>query len=198
MDDHVHPLIGRPADQDAGLDELVARARRGEPGAAESLRAALDGAPGLWQRAGDLAALAEAAWVGLIAGEDAVLREAVGRKAAALRAEVAGPGPTPLEGLLAARVAATWLQVNHAEAVLAHAKGLPLRLAEYALKRAESAHRRHLAAVAALAAVRRLLPRTVRAEGRPGGPPGLTVVGAGDDPVRGQVKPPRGASRPAS
>jgi hypothetical protein len=110
-----------------------------------------------------------------------------------LRAEVAGPDPSPLESLLAARVVSTWLAVNYSETVCAQAKGLPLRLAEFALKRAESAHRRHLAAVAGLATVRRLLPRAGRAEGRTG----LAVVGA-DDPGRGQAKPRRGARRPAS
>jgi hypothetical protein len=119
MDDHERSLIGPRTDRDAGLGDLVARARRGEPGAADSLRAALDGTPCLWERAGDLAVHAQAPWVALIAGEDEVLREAVARKAAALRAQVAGPDPAPLEALLAARVAATWLQVNHAEAALA-------------------------------------------------------------------------------
>jgi hypothetical protein len=129
--------------------------------------------------AGDLAEHAQRAWVALIAGDDPVLAEAVARKAAALKAEVAGPDPSPLEALLAARVAATWLQLSHAEAVYAlQAQGLSLRLAEVALKRIDAAHRRHLAAVGALAAVRRLLPRA----GQAGGRPALAVVGPGGDP----------------
>jgi hypothetical protein len=101
------------AGADDGLDELLQRARAGDPAAPPALKAYLDANPVLWDQAGDLAAHAERAWVTLIAGPDAVFAEALQRKAAALRAEVAGPEPTPLEELLAARVSACWLQVYY-------------------------------------------------------------------------------------
>jgi hypothetical protein len=176
------------------LDALLERARRGDPGAVPALRAALDGTPGLWERAGDVAAHAEHAWVALIAGDDELLREAVRRKAAGLRAEVAGPDPSPLEALLAARVVSTWLQVHYAEAASAQARDVPLRVAEFGLKRVESAARRFDRAVAALAAVRRLLGRADPSRAPwPAGPAALTLVEPGDGEDHG-----RRARRPAS
>ena len=73
--------------------------------------------------------------------------------------ELAGPGAPALERLLAERVVATWLEVNYADAAAAQAAGASLRQASFALKRQESAHRRHLAAIGATGDfVRRLVP----------------------------------------
>ena len=83
----------------AEFTALVAAARKGEPGAVARLRAVLDSEPGLWDQAGDLADAAERAWVGVIAGDDVVFAEALQRKAAAMRAELAGPGASPLLSL---------------------------------------------------------------------------------------------------
>jgi hypothetical protein len=180
-----------PAGADDGLDALLQRARNGDPAAPPALEAYLDANPVLWDQAGDLAAHAERAWVALIAGPDAVFAEALQRKAAALRDDVAGPDPSPLEELLAARVSACWLQVYYAEGVHAQqAKEMTPRLADYSQRRVESAARRFNQAVAALAAVRRLLEKAgaVKA-GRAPSPPTLALIGpdeAKDDrrPVR--------------
>ena len=85
-------------------------------------------------------------------------REALIRHLAALKTELAGPAPTPLERLLVERVAATWLQVNNADEVAALTRDVSVKQAGLALERQDRAHRRHLAAVAAPATVRRLLP----------------------------------------
>jgi hypothetical protein len=185
------PSSDPPAGADDGLDALLQRARAGDPSSPPALKAYLDANPVLWEQAGDLAAHAERAWVALIAGPDAVFAEALHRKAAALRAEVARPEPTPLEELLAARVSACWLQVYYTEGVHAQqAKEMTPRLADYSQRRVESAARRFNQAVAALAAVRRLLEKAgaVKA-GRAASPPTLALVGpdeAKDDrrPVR--------------
>jgi len=105
-----------------------------------------------------LAAQAERAWIELAAGPDLLAREALARQLAALKTELAGPAPTPLERLLVERIAATWLQVNYADAVAAQARDVSVKQAELAMERQDRAHRRHLTAVAALATVRRLLP----------------------------------------
>jgi hypothetical protein len=47
-----------------------------------------------------LARQSQAAWLQLIAGPNLLLRESVERKAEQLRAELAGPEPSPLEGVL--------------------------------------------------------------------------------------------------
>lgn len=137
---------------------LLERARAGDVQALPALRETLDMNPELALAWGDLAAHARAAWLSLIAGHDLALKESLGRKAAAMLYELAGPGAPPLERLLAERVVATWLEVNHADAAAAQAEGVTLRQASFSLKRQESAHRRHLAAIGALATVRRLVP----------------------------------------
>jgi hypothetical protein len=188
-----------PAAADDGLDALLQRARNGDPAAPPALKAYLDANPVLWDQAGDLAAHAERAWITLIAGPDAVFAEALRRKVADLRDEVAGPDPSPLEELLAARVSACWLQVYYTEGVHAQqAKEMTPRLADYSQRRIESAARRFNQAVAALAAVRRLLEKAHAVNaGRAASPPTLALVGpdeAKDDrrPVR------RRRGRPAS
>ena len=143
------------------LDEVQAlmdRARGGEPGADLKLRALLDEHPEVWRQVGDMAKLAENAWVELIGGPDVGLKESVTRKAAELRAELYGASPSPLERLLSDRVIACWMQVHHADAVAAQAKEPSLKQADFASKRQDRAHRRYLSAMGALTAIRRLLP----------------------------------------
>jgi len=147
---------GPPAE--AEIRDLLERARRGDADALPGLRAALDGHPEVWRSYGDLAAHAQAAWIGLIGGPDLALGEALGRRAAALRAELAGPASTPIEALLAERVVACWLQVNYSDAAAAQAGGVSLKQAAFAQQRQDAAHRRYLTALGALATVRRLLP----------------------------------------
>jgi hypothetical protein len=140
------------------LREVFNRARRGDLGALPRLRELLDDRPELWQSYGDVAKHALSSWIKLIAGDDLALEESTARKADSMRAEVAGPAPSPLELLLADRVVATWLQLAHAEVMLAQARDASLKLLIFAEKRLEGATRRHINAVGALATLRRLLP----------------------------------------
>ena len=140
---------------------LLGRARGGDAEALPELRAALDGHPELWRAYGDLGRHAREAWIGLIGGPDLALQESLGRKVAAMLDELAGPGAPPLERLLAERVVATWLEANYADAAAAQAAGASPKQASFALKRQESAHRRHLMSIGALATLRKLLPATV-------------------------------------
>ena len=174
------PTPPEPPPAVADLGRLLEAARRGDAEVLPALRVALDENPELWRFTGDLAAHAERGWVELAAGPDLLAREALTRQLAALKTELAGPAPTPLERLLVERIAATWLQVNYADAIAAQARDVSVKQAGLALERQDRAHRRHLAAVAALATVRRLLPAgtaTVRAEG----PSPLIVVRDRDD-----------------
>jgi hypothetical protein len=117
------PRQPEPLDSIEDLRGLVARART-DPAALPELRRALDLHPEIWRRVGDLAARAEQLWVELIAGPDVLAREALLHHLEALKVELAGPSPSPLERLLVERVAACWLQINHADAAAALAKGL--------------------------------------------------------------------------
>src|SRR4051794_2437373 len=98
------PTPDRPTPALDGLIGLLARARGGDAEATASLRAALDGTPTLWDELGDLAAFAERSWIALAVGDDAIVREAMARRLAGLKAELAGPAATPVERLLVDRV----------------------------------------------------------------------------------------------
>ncbi len=141
------------------LRELVHRAQQGDHTALPELRRALDADPALWNEYGDLARQSEGAWLRLLAGKDLVLFECVQRKLGALRAELAGPEPSPLERLLVERVAACWLQTLYADAIYAQSQGpgaTPAVLREL-MRRQESAQRRYLDAIKKLTLVRKLL-----------------------------------------
>jgi hypothetical protein len=154
---YIHPDPLHPSPVEDELRALIERARQGEAAAVPALRAALDEHPEIWGRYGDLAAHTQQAWVGLISGADLALSESLIRKTAALEATLAGTDPTPLERLLAARIAATWLQLHYCEASMAQSE-VSLKHAEFSSKRQARAHRNYLMAIASLATIRRLLP----------------------------------------
>jgi len=154
------------------LQSLVKRAEQGDESALPELRAALDANPWIWERYGDLARQSQAAWLQLIAGTNLLLRESVERKAEQLRAELAGPGPSPLEKLLVERVIACWLQVQYADAAYAQLQGPSPGQHTAALKRQAGAQQRYLFAIKTLATVRKLLkpaPSTLELLGYPAG-----------------------------
>jgi|SRR5579884_2000273 len=141
------------------LPELVRRAQQGDRTVLPWLRRALDADPELWRRHGDLAAQAQASWIALVAGPDLVLRECLERKMDELRAELAGPSPSPLERLLVERVTICSLQAQFSDAAYAQARGpdaTPAVLREL-LHRQDSSQRRYLAAIKQLALVRKLI-----------------------------------------
>jgi hypothetical protein len=155
------------------------RAAAGDATALPPIRELLR-APGIIEAwGGDLARRAERALLDAAAGDNLVFKEAVTRKLELLRAELAGPNPTPLERLLVDRIVACWLQVQDAD--VRAARALPnatLAGGDYVQRRQDRAHRRYLAAIKTLALVRKLaLPvlqlhidqRTTALEGGPGG-----------------------------
>jgi hypothetical protein len=152
-----HPELDPPS-AEVEIRALLQRARQGDLEVLPRLRHLLDHSPELWEHYGDLSAHAEAAWIALASGSDLQFQESLARKIAALKAELSGPAPSPLERFLIDRIGATWLQVAYADAVAAQAQDASLKQVEFAMKRRDRAHRRHLTAVAALATVRRLLP----------------------------------------
>lgn len=82
----------------------------------------------------------------------------VRREVERLAAEVAGPTPSPLEVLLAQRVALTWLELLNLDAYLGQL-GHTLSGGRFAFvdKRRDRATARHLAAIRSLAQLRRLM-----------------------------------------
>jgi hypothetical protein len=161
------PSRSRPGPQSEDETRAVLeRAHRGHTDALGELRAALDQHPEIWQSYGDVARHAPGAWIGLIAGSDLAWKESLGRQVESMRAELAGPAPSPLEALLVARIVACWLQASYADAAVAQAGPISLRQADYARKRQDSAHRRYLMAIGSLATTRRLLGSAAGSPGR--------------------------------
>lgn len=142
------------------LDALFTRANEGDRRATEKLRQAFDRNPGLWDVVGDVAYQAEASTVSMLAGRNEVVEDAIRRKLKGLKQELAGESPSPLERLLVDRVAACWLLLAHAEnkyAEVMKERSVSFDLSEYHQRRCDRAQRRYLAAIKALAQVRRLL-----------------------------------------
>jgi hypothetical protein len=75
-------------------------------------------------------------------------------------AELAGPGPSPVERMLAETAATAWFAYRFYEATYAVAltgdEGMSLAQSEHAQRRMDRAHRRFLSTLKTLAAVRRL------------------------------------------
>lgn len=94
--------------------------------------------------------------VGKYAGKNLLVRESVTRKLDQMRAELGGANPSPLEKLLVERIVATWLHLTHLEVVYAGKDSMSLELGGYYQKAISAASKRHLAAVKALAVIRRL------------------------------------------
>ncbi len=97
----------------AELSQLLERARQGDAAALPALRQYLERTPELWRDYGDLAAQVRVVWVRLASGPDLLRVECLTRQLDALVAEVAGASPSPLERLLAERVAICWLQASY-------------------------------------------------------------------------------------
>jgi hypothetical protein len=184
------------------IQVLFDRARAGDQAVVPALGRALDDNAALWRTYGDLGLYARRAWINLISGADLALHASLERKAAEMLDELAGPGVSPLERLLAEQVVASWLVLNHADAMAVQAgqAGVSLRQAQFAVKRQAAAHRRHLTAVAALATLQRLPPsRDVAAPAaEPEGGPRLSAVGAdgGGESPSNEAPPPPGRRGP--
>lgn len=85
-------------------------------------------------------------------------RECIARQIAAMRDELAGPGASALERMLAERVALAWFAAHHGDvaAVSAELDGVSLARGDYLSRQRSRANARFLAAAKALATVRRL------------------------------------------
>ena len=146
-----------PRQKEDELARLVGRAERGDLAVLPALREALAAHPSMWQTYGDLALQAEGALVRVAAGSNLLLAESLLLKLRALKTELGGDGDSPLERLLIARVAATWLQVSYHDTMVTQAAGGGEARLRALQRQQDGASRRHLASIKQLAVVRRLL-----------------------------------------
>ena len=149
------------------LTALLLRAAEGDEAAAAEAIRACTAAPSLWEKVSGLQENAERAWVEMLAPagpSGAFTREATRRELGRLRREVAGADPSPLERLLADRVAMCWLAATHADTQYAQrlAVGMSFKESEFHQRRCERANRQLLRSIQTLATVRRLLTPVVQ------------------------------------
>jgi hypothetical protein len=96
----------------------------------------------------------EHAWIHVLAGTDLVTQEVLAQQLQALKVELGGPSPTPLEQLLTERIVICWVQVCQADLwAVRHVTQHDTWIAQ----RQDRTQARLLAAIKALAQVRKLL-----------------------------------------
>lgn len=146
--------------QAQAFQELVRRAGEGNEACLKGLRELLDKNPAIWQAAGNVSALAERHWVEALSNGNKLADESIPRKLKAIKAELLGSDPTPLEILLVDVIGVSWLAAQHGEIAASRQDGSVQQTASR-LRRAESGQKRLLSAVKTLAVVRALLPRAL-------------------------------------
>jgi hypothetical protein len=142
----------------AELKDLVRRAQGGDTSALPRMREIIDAHPEIWQFVGDVAGLAERAWIATLAANSALAVESLKHKLAEMKANLAGEHPTELEKMLVGQIISCWMEMQWLQGTQANPGERNLKQAGYWLKRQESAQRRHLAAIKTLATTRALMP----------------------------------------
>src|SRR5262249_9715602 len=112
--------------------------------------------PHILEVCGNAANHAENALIRKFAGKNLAAEEGLRLKLDCLRADLAGPTPSPLERLLAERIAACWLHVNYLEARYGRNDNMTLDVGMYYQKAIDRAHKRYLFAIKTLAVIRKL------------------------------------------
>ena len=139
------------------LRQLLTKANKGDKQAFATV-CRVPGTAWFWEESGNVAYQAqESMLIGFMGADALVVHEAQRRKCAALRRDLAGTAPTPMETLLVDRVVLCWLHLHCVEALYAqHMSTFSLMQHAFYLRRLAMAQRRYLAAITALAQVRRL------------------------------------------
>ncbi len=141
------------------IAKIFKRAEQGDEKALAVMREGSDNISSLCNAYGDIGRMAEDSLVNVFT-KNPLVKEALRFKLNALRREILGPDPSPLEDLLARRIAACWLQVNYLETIYAvnvENNGLSGRWSESMQRSIDRAQRRYLSAIKTLVQVRRLL-----------------------------------------
>jgi hypothetical protein len=149
------------------LRELQAAAEEGDEAARDELRRAVrDSSPTLIGRLAHFTKSYRRVLAKTAAAGHPLMEDAITERADLLAREVAGPNPTPLEELLADRIASLWVLVELMEALTSAQLGrdterrVPPTYLLQMVKLQESVNRRYLAAIKTLAQVRKLQANT--------------------------------------
>jgi len=123
-----------------------------------------ESAPEVISQASDIGRRGQGVLIKTVAANDPLTEEALMARLDLMRAEVAGPDPSPLEVLLAERICSLWLLIEALEmlvsvqllADLPREQRSPMPFLQHVFKWQESANRRFLSAIRELARVRKL------------------------------------------
>ena len=148
------PAEAQPAKRDEVMD-LLRRAEAGDESTLPMVRELMNDGP-LVESIGNLALQVQETLIRNASGKNLPFKAALGRKISQLRKDLAGETPTPLERLLAERIALCWLSLHDAEIRFAQAADWSIRQAAYWQDRIDRAHRRYLSAIRTLATIRKL------------------------------------------
>ena len=144
------------------LTAMSQLAAAGDERASQAVIEACQTMPRLWEILSTLSSLAVRSWIDLLASERPgaeIVRRTIEKEIERKRNEAAGENPSPLERLLAERVALCWVAASYADAEYARKlkAGMSFREGEYFARRCEQTNRQLLKAIESLARVRRLL-----------------------------------------
>jgi len=144
------------------LKELVEKSAKGDKKPLPEIRKILKESPELAWQLMDFARYTEYHHTKMMVKEEGSgLKEVLKAQLAAMREEIAGDNPSPLERLLAERIVITWLQIQLFEGLYASnmSKGATTNAqGKYEQKRIDQAYKRHLSAIRTLAQIRKLGP----------------------------------------
>jgi hypothetical protein len=146
------------------LEELSTKAEEGDKDARLKLRVALrESSPGVVRRCSDLAGNYRQVLAKTASARNPLLQAALEERMEGMREEIAGENPTPLEVLLTERIVSCWMLVELLEALNTgfyvqdtDRKRLDPRYFMQMVKILDSAYRRYLSSIQALARVRKL------------------------------------------
>jgi hypothetical protein len=144
----------------AELEEVFARAVRGDSSVLPALKKAYDKHPELVDLFGSLFESARQALLNATVGDNLLSKEAMVRQADVLREQLTADAASPLERLLGDQICLDLLALRQAEMCLSEklcGKDSSSPVAEAAAQRRDAAHRRFLTTSKMLATVKKLL-----------------------------------------
>jgi len=168
------------------IEAQIILARRGDERILPYLRKTLDEHPEIWQEYGDLGRQAQRILVEMAGGKDLLLKECVIRHAEALKEDLAGAAPSPLEKVLVERAVACWLRIQYLDALEHQAPaGESIKITEFRMRQQQQAHRHFMETVKMLSTVRKAVPKVVKVEmSREPAPEAKTEGSRGERAVR--------------
>jgi hypothetical protein len=142
------------------LRDAIERAQDGDETALPIIREHLATKPYDYWMLVDYARIVQNAQIEAYTGSGLYVREVMNERIRRLRKDLEGEEPSPLESLLVDRIISCYLHVNFAENEYTDsvAPGTSLKVAKYMQKRLDHANRRYIAAIKALAQIRKMGP----------------------------------------